>query len=76
MQECKECVLPKVILYTTGCPQCKVVKNKLDEHGIEYETVTDEELMISKGFRSVPMLEVGDKVMTAQEVFAWLSEME
>ena len=43
MQECKECVLPKVILYTTGCPQCKVVENKLDEHGIEYETVTDED---------------------------------
>lgn len=28
-------------LYSTGCPRCNVLKKKLDEAGIEYETITD-----------------------------------
>lgn len=52
--------MQKVILYSTDCPRCKVLKAKLDEAGITYETVTDVEVMKSKGFRAAPVLQVGD----------------
>ena len=30
-----------ITLYSTGCPQCKVLKAKLDQAGIKYNTVSD-----------------------------------
>ena len=47
-------------LYTTGCSKCKILESKLKEHNITYEECTDKEVMKSKGFRSVPMLELDD----------------
>lgn len=55
--------MSKVILYTTGCPNCEVLEKKLKKLNIEYETVTDTEIMIKKGFKSAPMLEVNGVVM-------------
>lgn len=62
----------KIILYTTGCPQCKVIKRMLDDREISYETVTDEDIMQEKGFVAAPMLEVDGKIMNAQKAFEWL----
>jgi glutaredoxin len=54
-------------LYTTGCPQCNVLKSKLDSKGIEYEVITSleviQDIAKSKGFRSVPILEVDGNYM-------------
>lgn len=60
-----------VILYSTNCPKCKILEMKLDGIGIDYKVVTDEDVMISKGFMEAPMLEVGDKVMTFSEAVKW-----
>ena len=62
----------KVVLYSTGCPQCKVLKEKLDAAGIEYETVEDQEIMEEKGFMTAPMLEKDDTVMNFVEAVNWL----
>ena len=40
-----------IILYEHGCPRCKVLKTKLDQKGIQYESVNDIELMKEKGFK-------------------------
>lgn len=61
-----------VILYSTGCPQCRVLGSKLDAAGVQYSVVSDEEEMIAKGFSSAPMLEIDGDVMNAQEAFHWL----
>jgi glutaredoxin len=54
-------------LYTTGCPQCNVLKSKLDSKGIKYESITSleiiQEVAKSQGFRSVPILEVDGNYM-------------
>lgn len=62
----------KVTLYTTGCPQCKVLKQKLDSKKIAYEIVDDVKVMLSKGFATAPMLEVDGEVMNTQKAFEWI----
>jgi glutaredoxin len=52
-----------IILYTTHCPKCNVLKQKMDSKQLQYETVTDVEVMSQKGFRVAPMLEVDGNVM-------------
>lgn len=65
----------KVILYTTGCPKCRVLKNRLEAHGIKFTIETDEDAMIEKGFVSAPMLEVDDKAMNYIDAMNWVSAM-
>ena len=61
----------KVVLYSTGCPQCKVLKSKLDDAGIQYELVTDQSVMEAKGFTTAPMLEVDGEAMEFMPALRW-----
>ena len=47
-----------MILYSTGCPRCRVLQRKLDEAGISYEVNSNIERMTALGLRSAPALEV------------------
>lgn len=51
----------QIILYSTNCPKCNVLKQKLTKKNIMFEEVNDIELIISKGFSAVPMLEIDGK---------------
>ena len=53
----------KIVLYSTGCPRCNVLETKLKNKGIDFEEINDTELMINKGFDSVPVLEVDGNYM-------------
>lgn len=66
--------MSKVILYEHGCPRCKVLKMKLDQKGIQYEDVTDVEVMKDKGFKEAPKLEVDGVVMDFKEAVDWVKE--
>lgn len=63
-----------IILYEHGCPRCKVLKSKLDQKNIKYETVNDIELMQEKGFLEAPKLEVDGVVMGFKEAVDWVKE--
>ena len=62
----------KVILYEHGCPNCRMLKMKLDKSGIEYETVNDVDVMKEKGFKEAPKLEVDGVVYGFKEALNWL----
>lgn len=64
----------KVILYEHGCPRCKVLKMKLDQKGIEYENITDIEVMKAKGFQEAPKLEIDGVVYDFKEAVEWIGE--
>ena len=64
----------KVTLYQHGCPRCKVLKIKLDQKGIEYENITDVEVMQAKGFKEAPKLEVDGVIMDFKEAVEWIKE--
>ena len=42
------------ILYTTHCPRCKILKQKLNNSNIEYQECDDIDKMISLNISSVP----------------------
>lgn len=67
----------KVVLYSTDCPRCKVLKKKLNNKGIIYEEINDVEVMKSKGFMTVPILDVeGLDLMDFTEAVEWINNQE
>lgn len=51
----------KVVFYSTNCPKCNVLKTKLDQKGVDYETSYDIQPVIDHGFMSAPVLQIGDE---------------
>ena len=68
--------MSKIILYSTGCPQCNVLKKKLMSKGIEFVENTDKEQMLSMNFTRVPILEVDGKQMDFSAANKWINEQE
>lgn len=64
----------EVILYTTECPNCKILKKMLDIKNITYSTVTDLNLMIEKGFQSLPQLEADNVLMDYNSAKVWVAK--
>ena len=52
-----------VILYSTGCPKCKIIKAKLESKNVKFDIVDDVDVMKSKGFTTVPQVEINGKVV-------------
>lgn len=53
--------MENVILYTTHCPRCLTLANKLQEKGIHYTEFTDVQKMLEMGMDMMPVLQVGKK---------------
>lgn len=65
-----------VILYSTGCPRCNVLKQKLDGKGISFIEDGDIDKMLSMNITQVPVLEVDGKRMEFVEANSWINEQE
>lgn len=65
-----------VVLYSTGCAKCRMLEAKLNVRKIKYQTVTDVDVMESKGFMSVPMLEVDGEVMNYGMATDWINRLK
>jgi glutaredoxin-related protein len=66
--------MEEIILFSNGCPRCKVIEAKLKQKCIQYNHVTDLDILIKKGFMTMPMLQVGDKIMNFTEANNWINE--
>lgn len=62
-----------VTLYSTGCPRCNVLVQKLNSKGIEYNVVSDIDIMTEKGIETVPVLEVDGQLMQFKEATDWVN---
>ena len=62
-----------VILYSTNCPRCKILKSKLDKKGITYSVVDDVDKMLNMGMTVVPVLEVDGVRMSFKEAINWIN---
>lgn len=65
-----------IVLYSTGCPKCRILESKLNQNGIKYNLVDNEDVMIEKGFMSAPMLEIDGNVMNFTEAMKWVIDNE
>lgn len=63
-----------IVLYSTNCPKCKVLKSKLEQNNINFIENNDIELMAQKGFTTAPMLEIDSVVYNFKEAVAWIGE--
>lgn len=64
-----------LILYSTGCPKCKVLKTKLDAKNMNYEVIDNVVEMRSLGISSVPVLSVDGKLLQFMEANQWINNI-
>ena len=65
-----------VILYSTGCPRCMVLKKKLASKGIQYIECNDVDTMTELGIQAVPVLSIDGKMKNFTEAVAWINMIE
>ena len=63
-----------VVLYSTGCPRCGVLKKKLEQKGIEYQENNSVDEMLSLGIMQVPMLSVDGALYDFSEANKWVNQ--
>jgi len=68
--------MDNLILYTTGCPKCEVLKKKLKAKNIEYVENNNVEDMESLGIDQVPVLSVDGNLMSFAEANNWINNTE
>lgn len=60
------------VLFSTGCPQCNVLKEKLKAAKIDYVEVTDKDTILAKGITRIPVLEVEGIRMELSAANEWI----
>ena len=63
----------KIILYSTNCPKCKVLIQKLNEKNIPYIICDDIDIMLTKGLTTVPVVEKNGELMSFKEAIDWIN---
>lgn len=70
----------KIILYTIGCPKCKVLETKLKQKDIKFETCEDVQEILKVGnenhILSAPILFADDKYMDFATAIKWANGRE
>ena len=64
-----------IILYTTGCPRCKIIEKKLELKGIKFKTNTHEDEMVAMGLTEAPSLYVGGELLGFSDAVAWINSI-
>lgn len=65
----------RVTLYSTGCPQCKVLEQKLRDAGIDFEVSDEIDKIVEMGFMTAPVLEVDEKYMNFSAARQWVEKI-
>ena len=63
-----------VILYSTGCPKCDVLKQKLNGKSIQYTENNSVDEMIALGIAQVPVLSVDGKQLNFSQAVMWINQ--
>lgn len=67
----------KLKLYTTHCPKCEVLKEKLDGKHLQYEEITDVTAMADLGIDQVPVLQIDDgPLMGFMDSVKYINQLE
>ena len=65
-----------IVLYSTGCPRCKVLETKLKQKNVEYTECNDVSIMEEKGINSVPCLAIDEEVLDFGKAVKWVNNLE
>lgn len=64
----------KAILYSTHCPCCETLEERLRQAKIEYIVISDTEHILALGITRVPILEIDGRQMNYPAAIRWLNE--
>lgn len=62
-----------IILYSNGCPRCKVLKEKLNASNIKFSENSNIDKMLSMGINDVPVLEISKELLNFAEAVKWIN---
>lgn len=65
------CIEKKVVLYSTGCPKCRVLEAKLNEKHIQYEVNGSVDDMEALGLMELPALDVDGELYNFVTAVKW-----
>ena len=68
-------ILKNIVLFSSGCPKCKVLKQKLDDRKIEYEVSEDFDELIEQNLQTVPVLKVNGEYYQFGEAIKVVNEL-
>lgn len=63
-----------VTLFSTGCPKCRVLEQKLNNKQIEYSKDSNMDEIINQGFMSAPVLKVDNIYLDFANAVKWVNE--
>jgi glutaredoxin len=64
-----------VILFSTGCPKCRVLEQKLNQKNIDFTLNDDIDKIIEKGFMTAPVLKVDDYYLEFGQAIKWVNQL-
>lgn len=66
-----------ITLYTTHCPNCRMLEIQLKQHNIKYVEKTNIDEMLELGFDRVPVLQINeDKFLNYEAAKKWIDKQE
>ena len=65
-----------VTLFSTNCPKCRVLEQKLNQKNIAFNISDNIQEVIDQGFMSAPVLKIGDDYMDFTTAITWLKEQD
>lgn len=64
-----------IVLYSTGCPRCEILKKTLKLNNIPFEENNSFDEMLNLGIMQVPVLRADDKYMDFREAILWIKNL-
>ena len=65
-----------ITLYSTNCPKCNVLKQKLQSLNIDFEISNNIDELIELGFMEAPILKVNDQYLNFSKAVNWIKEQK
>ena len=62
-----------VTLFSTNCPKCRVLEQKLNQKNISFNKNSDMNEVIEKGFMSTPVLKIDDVYLDFTSAVKWVN---
>lgn len=66
----------KIILYSTGCPKCQILKNKLSDKQISYIENNNIDEMLQLNISQVPVLSVNGTLYSFRQAVELINKGE
>lgn len=64
-----------IILYSTNCPKCKILKEKLNDKHITYTIHDSVQEMLDLGITNVPVLSIDGNLLDFSAAVRWVKQV-